>query len=167
MPQIYSGDEIVMPGGGDPDNRRDFPGGFAAADSAANAAKANAFAAAGRSAAEQAMFSWVSELAALRKAHPALACGAEQVLSSDKDLLVYARYGRAGCPDEPAAGTAETVVVVMQRGAAAPVQMKLEGTVLAEGCKAGPALAGAGQVSEQGGQLTIVPKTPFLVFACQ
>ena len=29
MPQIYSGDEIGMPGGEDPDNRHDFPGGFA------------------------------------------------------------------------------------------------------------------------------------------
>ena len=28
MPQIYSGDEIAMMGGEDPDNRRDFPGGF-------------------------------------------------------------------------------------------------------------------------------------------
>ncbi len=28
MPQIYSGDEIAMRGGEDPDNRRDFPGGF-------------------------------------------------------------------------------------------------------------------------------------------
>ncbi|MFP5233187.1 MAG: alpha-amylase family glycosyl hydrolase, partial [Acidobacteriota bacterium] len=28
MPQIYSGDEIAMQGGGDPDNRKDFPGGF-------------------------------------------------------------------------------------------------------------------------------------------
>jgi glycosidase len=29
MPQIYRGDEIGMPGGPDPDDRRDFPGGFA------------------------------------------------------------------------------------------------------------------------------------------
>ncbi len=27
-PFLYYGDEIAMPGGGDPDNRRDFPGGF-------------------------------------------------------------------------------------------------------------------------------------------
>ena len=29
MAQIYSGDEIAMQGGGDPENRHDFPGGFA------------------------------------------------------------------------------------------------------------------------------------------
>src|SRR6202000_2764432 len=28
IPQLYYGDEIGIPGGGDPDNRRDFPGGF-------------------------------------------------------------------------------------------------------------------------------------------
>src|SRR5262249_62093047 len=27
-PQLYYGDEIAMAGAGDPDNRRDFPGGF-------------------------------------------------------------------------------------------------------------------------------------------
>src|SRR6185295_13460437 len=27
-PLVYYGDEIALPGGGDPDNRRDFPGGF-------------------------------------------------------------------------------------------------------------------------------------------
>ena len=27
-PQLYYGDEIALPGGDDPDNRRDFPGGF-------------------------------------------------------------------------------------------------------------------------------------------
>jgi glycosidase len=29
-PQLYYGDEIAMAGGDDPDNRRDFPGGFPA-----------------------------------------------------------------------------------------------------------------------------------------
>ena len=28
-PLLYYGDEIALPGGGDPDNRRDFPGGWA------------------------------------------------------------------------------------------------------------------------------------------
>ena len=28
IPELYYGDEIGMPGGGDPDNRRDFPGGW-------------------------------------------------------------------------------------------------------------------------------------------
>ena len=28
VPQLYYGDEIGLPGGGDPDNRRDMPGGF-------------------------------------------------------------------------------------------------------------------------------------------
>ena len=41
MPELYSGDEIAMLGGEDPDNRRDFPGGFPGD-------KENAFTAAGR-----------------------------------------------------------------------------------------------------------------------
>ena len=28
IPQIYAGEEIAMEGEDDPDNRRDFPGGF-------------------------------------------------------------------------------------------------------------------------------------------
>jgi glycosidase len=49
MPQIYSGDEIGMTGGEDPDNRHDFPGGFAGDAH-------NAFSGAGRTAAEDSVF---------------------------------------------------------------------------------------------------------------
>jgi glycosidase len=84
MPQIYSGDELAMHGGEDPDNRREFPGGFPGAS-------ANAFAADGRTAEQQQMYAWVSQLAASRRAHLALTCGAEQVLASSDDWMVYAR----------------------------------------------------------------------------
>jgi glycosidase len=84
MPQIYSGDELAMNGGEDPDNRRDFPGGFPEAST-------NAFIPDGRSAEQQQMYTWVSQLAALRRAHPALGCGAEQVLASNDEWMVYAR----------------------------------------------------------------------------
>ena len=68
IPQIYSGDEIGMPGGGDPDNRRDFPGGFPG-DSQ------NAFTASGRTPEQQDIFTHVQSLLALRKAHAALRTG--------------------------------------------------------------------------------------------
>jgi len=58
-PQIYYGDEIAMKGGGDPDNRRDFPGGFPG-DSR------NAFTREGRTAEEQAAFEHLHRLATLR-----------------------------------------------------------------------------------------------------
>jgi glycosidase len=82
--QIYSGDEIAMQGGDDPDNRRDFPGGFAGD-------KQDAFVASGRTAVQERTFDWVSQLDALRRKHDALGCGAEQVLASDADWMVYLR----------------------------------------------------------------------------
>ena len=68
IPQIYSGDEIGMPGGGDPDNRRDFPGGFPGDQQ-------NAFTLVGRTAGQKDIFSHVQSLLALRKLHPALRRG--------------------------------------------------------------------------------------------
>jgi glycosidase len=68
IPQLYSGDEIAMPGGDDPDNRRDFPGGFPGD-------ARNAFTAAGRTPEEQDVFTYVQSLLALRKNHAALRTG--------------------------------------------------------------------------------------------
>jgi glycosidase len=90
MPQIYSGDEIAMLGGEDPDNRHDFPGGFNAASSA--------FTDSTRTPAEQQMFTWVSNLSTLRGKHPGLACGAEQVLAANDDWIVYLRDAAHAAP---------------------------------------------------------------------
>jgi len=84
MPQIYSGDEIAMPGGEDPDNRRDFPGGFAGAAH-------DAFVAQGRTADEAKAFDALQALLQTRRTHPALQSGSEQVLDVSKDVMVYAR----------------------------------------------------------------------------
>ncbi len=58
-PQIYYADEIAMPGGDDPDNRRDFPGGFPG-DSR------NAFTSEGRTPDEQEVFEHLRRLARIR-----------------------------------------------------------------------------------------------------
>ena len=58
-PVVYYGDEVALPGGGDPDNRRDFPGGWP--DDARTA-----FDSAGRSADQQAVWSHVQRLLQLR-----------------------------------------------------------------------------------------------------
>ena len=164
-PQIYSGDEIGMTGGGDPNNRRDFPGGFPAAASSPASPEAqgeNAFAPAGRTSAQQAAYSGIQQLAALRRAHPTLACGAEQVLASGPDLLVYARYGSSGC-GEPATGSLpEHLLVVLQRGIATPIHLDLGNTALA-GLAPGTPLAGAASITRQGDQFTLSPSTSFLV----
>jgi glycosidase len=84
VPQIYSGDEIAMLGGGDPDNRRDFPGGFPGDPR-------NAFTAAGRTPDEQEVFSYLQNLLHLRRDHAALRTGKQWALASGKSSLIYAR----------------------------------------------------------------------------
>ncbi|MGB8480781.1 MAG: hypothetical protein WCE63_18400 [Acidobacteriaceae bacterium] len=84
MPQIYYGDEIAMPGGKDPDNRRDFPGGFPGDVK-------DAFTAAGRTLAQDSMHAWVQELLQLRAHHPVLQTGGQQDLLVDDTGMVFAR----------------------------------------------------------------------------
>jgi glycosidase len=127
MPQLYAGDELAMPGGEDPDNRRDFPGGFTGL---AGEETPSAFLAAQRSPAQTAMLQWVATLGHLHTAEPALACGAEQVLYSDADTLITLRdtAHAAGC-----AG-AQRVLVAVHRGAATTATVPLKQT-WAEGCE--------------------------------
>ena len=84
IPQIYYGDEIAMTGGGDPDNRRDFPGGFPGDPS-------NAFTASGRTAEQQDVFAYVQSLLALRKAHPALRTGKQWHIGWDDNYYAFLR----------------------------------------------------------------------------
>jgi glycosidase len=89
IPQIYSGDEIGMPGGADPDNRRDFPGGFPGD-------LRNAFTAGGRTAEQQDVFAHVQSLLALRQAHPALRTGKQWHIGWDDSYYAFLRE----LPDE-------------------------------------------------------------------
>jgi glycosidase len=84
IPEIYYGDEIGMPGGGDPDNRRDFPGGWIGD---AN----NAFTQAGRTREQQEMFSYVQALLRIRGEHSALRGGKLWHLASDESSYVFVR----------------------------------------------------------------------------
>jgi len=84
IPQIYSGDEIAMPGGNDPDNRRDFPGGFPGDPH-------NAFTASGRNAEQQDVFAYVQSLLALRKSHPALRTGKQWHIGWDDTYYAFLR----------------------------------------------------------------------------
>jgi len=89
MPQLYSGDEIGMTGGADPDNRHDFPGGF---PSDAH----SAFTQAGRTETEQSIFAWTSGMLAMRESHPTLETGLEQDLFADDDVFAFVRTPEAG-----------------------------------------------------------------------
>jgi neopullulanase len=84
IPEIYYGDEIGMPGGGDPDNRRDFPGGWIGDTN-------NAFTQAGRTREQQEIFSCVQALLKLHREHTALRGGWLWHLASDETSYVFAR----------------------------------------------------------------------------
>ncbi|MBB5343722.1 glycosidase [Edaphobacter lichenicola] len=86
IPVIYSGDEIGMAGGEDPDNRRDFPGGFEPQKSSANA-----FLSTRRSTDEAGMHDAIKRLLALRNSVKELQEGKQQVVQSDEDTIAYVR----------------------------------------------------------------------------
>jgi neopullulanase len=84
IPEIYYGDEIGMMGGGDPDNRRDFPGGWIGDSN-------DAFTQSGRTREQQEIFSYVQSLLRLRREHLALRTGKLWHLSSDESSYVFVR----------------------------------------------------------------------------
>jgi glycosidase len=84
IPEIYYGDEIGVPGGSDPDNRRDFPGGWIGDSN-------NAFTPSGRTPGQQEIFSFVQSLLRLRSEHPALRGGRLWHLASDDTSYVFLR----------------------------------------------------------------------------
>jgi neopullulanase len=132
VPMIYAGDEIGMPGGGDPDNRRDFPGGWPGDPR-------NAFTEAGRTPAEQSVFERVRALGHLRAELPALRRGRHVSLAVGDQAYAYARVAEGSvavvvinngtasaeleAPVGPA-GLAEGATLVDRLGAALPVTVK-------------------------------------------
>ena len=76
-PTIYYGDEIGMPGAGDPDNRRDFP--------------VPAFTEAGRTAEQQAIWKHVQVLLTLRRTLPGLKSTTRQDLCVTEQQWIYKR----------------------------------------------------------------------------
>jgi glycosidase len=83
-PLLYYGDELAMPGGPDPDNRRDFPGGFPGDPR-------NAFTKEGRTAVENDVFEHLKLLIKLRAVLPALRRGSLLQLYDEEQQTVYVR----------------------------------------------------------------------------
>ncbi|MEO8041762.1 MAG: alpha-amylase family glycosyl hydrolase [Acidobacteriota bacterium] len=83
-PILYYGDEIAMKGGGDPDNRRDFPGGFPGD-------KRNAFTATGRTREQNDVWNHLAKLGELRKTYPALHQGKSLDLLDEEQQMAFAR----------------------------------------------------------------------------
>src|SRR5262249_45970855 len=84
IPELYYGDEIGMTGGGDPENRHDFPGGW-------REDVRNAFNEEGRSPEQQRIFAAVQKLLKLRREHTALRTGRLFHLYSDDGSYLFLR----------------------------------------------------------------------------
>lgn len=83
-PLLYYGDEIAMPGGADPDNRRDFPGGFPGDPR-------NAFAASGRTKEENDVWNHLAALGRLRANFTPLRTGRTLDLLDEEQQMAYVR----------------------------------------------------------------------------
>jgi len=116
-PQLYYGDEIAMKGGGDPDNRRDFPGGFPGdpRDAFTN----------GRTADEQLVFEHLQKLGRLRAELEPLRRGALVNLFISDQQYAYARATRQ----------ASVVVVINNDTRAAAVTFSVAGLGFVNGSK--------------------------------
>jgi len=113
-PLIYYGDEIALPGGNDPDNRRDFPGGWPRDPR-------NAFDAAGRTAEQQEVFAHVQSLTALRAARPELRGRATANLFASDQAYVYRRGASViALNNDTTAVTVEVESAVASRAAIGP-----------------------------------------------
>ena len=116
IPMIYYGDEIGMSGGNDPDNRRDFPGGW-------KEDAHNAFEAAGRTAEQQKLFAQLQALTRLRARSVALRRGQMVNLLVEDRAYAFARV----TPEE------RVVVVFNNAPQAVTLHIPLAGSGVAEG----------------------------------
>lgn len=101
IPQLYAGEELGMEGKDDPDNRRDFPGGFLFGPSADSR---NAFTPAGRTATERRIHDWTRAWIRFRTEQKAIRNGRLIDLFYDDDAYVYARQNNN-----------ETVIIAINR----------------------------------------------------
>ena len=144
IPMIYYGDEIGMPGGGDPDNRRDFPGGW-------KEDARNAFEAAGRTPDQQKIFTQFQRLAHLRAGSEALRSGRMVDLLVEDDVYAFARVTDR-----------ERAIVVFNNGAKdVTLQIPVSGAGVAEGAtfEDGYGTAAAAQVHNGVLPVRLAPKT--------
>lgn len=146
-PELYYGDEIAMKGGPDPNNRHDFPGGFPGDQH-------DAFTAAGRTAVQTEVHSWVKGLLQFRDSQPVFGDGGQQDIEFSRRTMVYlrARHLTAGCgPD-----TTDRVMVAINDGnKGTTLRIAPKDTAL-EGCTQFLPAAGTHvPAAVQGGKVTI------------
>jgi glycosidase len=150
IPEIYSGDEIAMPGGGDPDNRRDFPGGFPGDAH-------NAFLESGRTPEEQDVFAHVRTLLHLRGDHPSLRHGTLVTIAVEHDLYAFARLS-----------SEEHVLVVANNSAAEKlIKLSFDDTPLAGATRLVPLMGGRAQDIADDSVSVTVPARTAIIFKVQ
>jgi neopullulanase len=144
IPQIYYGDEIGMPGGGDPDNRRDFPGGFPGDPR-------DAFTSPGQSPEEREIFAHVHALLRLRQEHTALRVGKLSFVFSDDQTYAFLRESYREI-DRGKTGQGERLLMVMNNGdAARTIELDIRDTPIALAHGVTP-LMGTGEVELTAGR---------------
>ena len=148
-PQIYYGDEIAMRGAGDPDNRRDFPGGFPGDTR-------NAFDRQGRASDEQHVFEHLQKLGRLRSELEPLRRGALVNLFISEQQYAYARVS----------GQASVAIVINNDTRPAKIEFSLAGTNLQDDVKLVDRLGTASEVTTSSGMMRIeLPARTAAIFA--
>lgn len=138
IPMIYYGDEIGMLGGNDPDNRRDFPGGFPGDPR-------NAFTPAGRTPQEEEIFQHVRKLTHLRAAIAPLRRGVQKNLYLADQQWVYARI----------AGSDFAIVAINNDTSPSTFTFPVSPLTLSEGTSLTDKLGDIGSVKVNNGSVTI------------
>ena len=148
IPMIYYGDEIGMTGGDDPDNRRDFPGGWPGDPH-------NGFLAAGRSPEQQNLLGAFQRLARLRASSEAMRRGKMVDLLADEHAYAFARVSPG-----------ERIVAVFNEAAdAANLRVPLAGTGIADGTALNDQYGHAPPARARGGALEIaLPAHSFAIY---
>ena len=147
VPEIYYGDEIAMPGGADPDNRRDFPGGWPGDGN-------NAFTREGRTKEQQEVFEYVQALLRIRRDHTALRGGKLWHLASDDASYVFVRESEE-----------EKLVVAFQNGSSRDLKISLRDAP-AQGAAGVSVLFGEGQAELVGQEIRLqLPAQSLSIFA--
>jgi glycosidase len=138
IPMIYYGDEIGMTGGDDPDNRRDFPGGW-------KDDPRNAFDAAGRTADEQKLFASLQRLTHVRAGSDALRNGRMIDLLVEDDAYAFARV----------AAKERLVVVFNNAPQAVALHIPLAGSGVANGAMLKDRIGAAPAVQARDGAIDV------------
>jgi len=147
IPELYYGDEIGMAGGGDPDNRRDFPGGW-------REDSRNAFTEDGRTREQQELFSFVQGILKLRREHATLSSGRLWHLFSDESSYVFARESEE-----------ERLLVVINNSRARAIDVTLRDTPM-QGTASATRLFGEAGVKLAGAEAHIeAPAQSLSIFA--